>query len=163
MRIVLASLGIVCLVAAGCGSSNASDDGGGTGGNGTGGPDLSASAQDLAASGPVDLGPLNGCKGLAACIDACTSFTCVNTCRQSATTSAQQLYVKLAGCERNVCYPHPDAGPAPCSGGGGGTPSAQCTMCLDDVVKMTGTCQGGQPGWCGACYTQYQTCMADTP
>lgn len=161
MKHLLASLGIVCLLG-GCGSSSASNDGGGTGGNGAGG-EMSATAQDQSMPAIIDMGPLAGCKGLSSCIDGCSSFGCVNDCRNSATSQAQMLYLQLFDCERNVCYPKPDAGAAPCAGFGG-TPSAECAACLKDVTSTPGMCGAGDPaGWCGACAQAYSACQADGP
>ncbi len=156
-RVLIA--GVVALLCA-CGTSgNNSDGGGGAGGNGGGG-DMSASAGDLAMTVPPDMLPAYGCHALTACVATCMDQTCIQNCGAAATSQAKTLYNAVRSCVRRVCNPHPDAGPAPCSGGG--TPSAQCTQCRNDVLKMTGTC-GADTMWCGQCYAEYSACQNNTP
>ena len=148
----------------GCGSSSNNGTGGNGGGGGTaGGGDMSASAgggADMSMMLSPDLQPAYGCHDLAACEDACTDQTSCTLCVQSSTSHARQLYQAAARCVRSECFPHADGGPAPCTFGGG-TPSADCTACQADSIKMTGTCT--ETTYCGACYTQYAACEADLP
>jgi hypothetical protein len=146
----------------GCGGNNDKGDGGG-GSGGTGGGDLSASmGDDMAGMLPPDLQPAYGCHELAACEDACTDAASCMLCTESATMMARTLYRTATRCVQRECYPVPDGGPAPCSFNGGGTPSADCTACLTDSIKMSGSC-GADTTYCGACYTQYAACEANTP
>jgi hypothetical protein len=156
----------IALLIAGCGGSNGNTGGnGGTGGTGGGdgsGMDLSASASsDAGMSLPPDMQPAYGCHALSGCEDACTDQTSCLLCIQSATKNAQMLYQAETRCIRRLCFPHPDGGAAPCAQGGG-TPSAQCTQCEDDSIKMTGSC-GADTTYCGSCYAAYSACEADLP
>jgi hypothetical protein len=153
----------------GCGSTNNNGSGGnggsgGTGGTGGTGTDMTAAngdGADLAMTLPPDMQPAYGCHALAGCIDACTDQASCSLCIQSSTQHAGMLYQTLTRCVRRECFPHPDGGPAPCTNGGG-TPSAECTACQSDSIKMSGTC-GADTTYCGTCYTQYSACQADTP
>ncbi len=156
----------VAMLVAGCGSSGNNGTGGNGGGGGTGGAggeiDMSAPpGSDLSMTLPPDMQPAYGCHALAACVATCTSTSCFTTCAQSSTTQAVQLYQALRSCIRKECNPHPDAGPAPCTNGGG-NPSPQCQMCMADVVKATGSC-GADTMYCGTCYSQYSACQANLP
>lgn len=159
---------VVALICA-CGSSGTNGNGGnGTGGNGGGsgttggGTDMSASAgHDAAMSLPPDMQPAYGCNALSNCLDACTDQASCTLCIASSTSQAKMLYQAASRCVRALCYPHPDGGPAPCTQGGG-TPSADCTTCQDDSIKMQGSC-GSDTNYCGKCYTQYAACLADKP
>ncbi len=163
MKRTFTMMSVVALLIAGCGSSgnNGTGGNGGGGGGGSGGTDMSAAAgSDMAASLPADMLPAYGCHALYACIGACAGNQgCIQTCAQSSTTQAVMLYGALRSCIRKECNPHPDGGPAPCSGG---STTPQCMMCQADVIKATGTCTG-DPMYCGTCYTQYMTCEANTP
>jgi hypothetical protein len=150
MKLASAMLCVVALLCA-CGQSTTNDNPG-TGGNGGDQPDLSAAAaSDMAAATGADMQPAYGCHALEACVSACTSQTCLQTCQASATSKAKMLAQSLSRCLRTACYPHPDGGTAPCTNGGG-TPSAACTQCLNDSVKMG-----------GACYAASSACSADLP
>lgn len=167
MKRMFTMMSVVVLLVAGCGSSgnNGSGGNGGTGGTGGGSGgvvDMSAAAgSDLAMTLPPDMQPAYGCHALTACLATCTSQSCFQLCAQSSTTQALMLYQALRSCERKECYPHPDAGPAPCTQGGG-NPTPQCTMCLGDVIKATGSC-GSDTMYCGTCYSQYSACEANLP
>jgi hypothetical protein len=125
--------------------------------------DLSAAAgSDLSMTLPPDMQPAYGCNALFACLSACTSFSCQQTCIASSTTMARSLYQKLRTCVRNECAPKGDAGTGPCSGAGGGNPTPQCTMCEDDSLKPAGSC-GADTMYCGTCNAQYMACTANTP
>ena len=157
------------LLVIGCGSSSNNGDAGGNGGNGSDSSDMSAAMSgggggDLAMTLPPDMQPAYGCHALDGCLNACTDQASCGLCIQSATPAARKLYQQAQRCVTNLCYPHADAGPAPCTGGqgGGGTPSADCTACQDDSIKMSGTC-GADTKYCGTCYTQYAACVADLP
>ena len=156
-------MSVVALLVAGCGSSGNNGSGGNGGGNGTDGADMSAAAgSDMTSVVPPDMQPAYGCHALEACIAACNgSQTCIGACAQSATTQALTLAQALSRCVRRECFPHPDGGPAPCMSGGG-TPSAQCTMCENDSIKAAGSC-GADTVYCGSCYTAYSACEANTP
>jgi hypothetical protein len=163
MTRTLLLLGLITLLSGGCGSSGNNNTGGNGGGTGSDGVDMSAasSSTDLAASGPIDMSPAYGCHALAACLDACTDQASCTLCIQSATTMARSLYNTVSKCVRRTCFPHPDGGPAPCTQGGGTQPP-ECTTCQDDSIKMTGSC-GADTLYCGACYSAYATCEANTP
>ncbi|HXU67880.1 MAG TPA: hypothetical protein VN947_01060 [Polyangia bacterium] len=152
------------LVFLGCGGSNNNNGTGGNGGTGgSGSGDMSGAAGgggDMAMTLPPDMQPAYGCHALAACEDACTDQASCTLCQQSATKQARQLYQAASRCVRNECFPHPDGGPAPCTFSGG-TPSADCTACQDDSIKMAGTCT--ETTYCGTCYSQYAACEADLP
>jgi hypothetical protein len=122
---------------------------------------MSAEAGDLAGTLPPDMQPEYGCHELAACEDACSDQQSCQLCQESATSQARMLYRSATRCVQRECYPVPDGGPAPCTFGNG-TPSADCTTCLDDAIKMSGSC-GADTTYCGACYTQYAACEADLP
>jgi len=162
---------VVALLCA-CGSSGTNDNGGtggnggsgGTGGSSGSGADMSAVAgNDAGVMLPPDMLPAYGCNALNTCLDTCSDQTSCGLCLASATSQARMLYQAAARCERQACYPHPDAGMSPCTGGGGGgTPSPQCTTCTTDIFKMAGTC-GSDTQYCGSCYTQLQNCLNDKP
>ena len=165
MKRAFTMMSVAALLVAGCGSS-ANGNGNGDGGNGTGGngssTDMAAPpGSDLAMTLPPDMQPAYGCHALAACFDACTDQASCGLCIQSATSNARTLYLAVSRCVRRQCYPHPDGGPAPCTQGGG-TPSAECTACLDDTIKATGSC-GSDTMYCGTCYSEYSACEADLP
>lgn len=165
MTRILTMLGVAALVAAGCGGSNSNSgsggNGSGDGGGGTSG-DLSAAANsDAGMSLPPDMQPAYGCHALAGCLDSCTDQASCGLCIQSATSHARMLYQKVSRCVRGECFPHPDGGAAPCMQGGG-TPSAECTQCQDDSIKMSGSC-GADTMYCGTCYSAYSSCEADLP
>lgn len=151
------------LVFLGCGGSNNNNGTGGNGGTGGTSGDMSAASgggTDLAMTLPPDMQPAYGCHALDACLNACTDKASCSLCQMSATPQALKLYQAASRCVSRLCFPHPDAGPAPCTFGGG-TPSADCTACQDDSIKMAGTCT--ETTYCGSCYTQYAACEADLP
>jgi hypothetical protein len=160
---------VVALLCA-CGGSNGG--GGGTGGNGGGGTGTGGGGTDMSAGAgsdagmtlPPDMLPAYGCNALNSCLDACTDQASCQLCLQSSTQQARMLYQAASRCVRQACYPHADAGMAPCSngGGGGGTPSAECMTCTTDVLMMAGSC-GADTKYCGSCYAQYQACLNDKP
>lgn len=161
----LTLVGVFMLLVAACGSSG-NNGNGGNGGSGDGGSvDLSGvvgGSTDLAMSLPADMQPAYGCHALRSCLIACNGdTTCFNNCVASSTMMAQQLYLTALRCQRKVCNPHPDGGPAPCVQGGGAQPP-ECTTCRADVFKMTGSC-GADTMYCGFCYSQYAACEANTP
>ena len=124
---------------------------------------MSASASgDAGMTLPPDMQPAYGCHALSGCVDSLHRPDELPLCAsQSATKNAQMLYQAETRCVRKLCFPHPDGGAAPCSQGGG-TPSAQCTQCEDDSIKMTGSC-GADTTYCGSCYAAYSACQADLP
>ncbi|HEX9101897.1 MAG TPA: hypothetical protein VF997_06820 [Polyangia bacterium] len=163
MKGTFTMIGVVALLVGGCGSNGNNGSGGNGGSDGGGsGMDLAAPpGSDLAMTLPADMQPAYGCHALAACVAGCTTQACFALCAQSSTMQALTMYQALRSCERKECYPHPDAGPAPCTQGGG-TPTPQCTMCLGDVIKATGSC-GADTTYCGTCYMQYSACQANLP
>jgi hypothetical protein len=168
MNHALSMLAAAALLVAGCGGSNNNGTGGngGSGGSGGGGGssgvDMSATASgDAGMTLPPDMQPAYGCHALSGCEDACTDQQSCLLCIQSATSNARKLYQAETRCIRSECFPHPDGGAAPCAQGGG-TPSAQCTQCQDDSIKMTGSC-GADTTYCGTCYAAYSACQADLP
>jgi hypothetical protein len=165
IALLIATLLSAALVG-GCGSSGNNNGSGGNGSGGDGGGDVDMSAAaggstDLGMTLPPDMQPAYGCHALAACVDACTDQASCGLCVASATQQARMLYNTASRCVRRECFPHPDGGAAPCTNGGG-TPSAGCTQCQDDSIKMTGTC-GADTTYCGTCYAAYAACEADTP
>ena len=111
---------------------------------------------------PPDMQPAYGCHALAACLDACTDQTsCTPLPTERDHPGEEALPGRHRAACRRECFPHPDGGPAPCTQGGG-TPSAECTACQADSIKMTGTC-GADTTYCGTCYSQYAACEADLP
>ena len=155
-------LSVVTLLVAGCGSSSNNNNTGGNGSDGGNGTDMSAAASsDMTMSLPPDMQPAYGCHALAACINAATDQASFNLCVSSSTSNAKQLYQAVTRCVRKICYPHPDAGPAPCVQGGGTQPP-ECTTCVNDSIKMTGSC-GADTMYCGSCYSQFSACEANLP
>ncbi len=158
-------LSVLALLVASCGSSD-NNGNGGNGGNGSGdggnGTDMSAAtSSDAGVTLPPDMQPAYGCHALAGCLDTCTDQTSCNLCNQSSTSQARMLYQAVSRCVRRTCYPRPDGGSAPCMQGGG-TPSAECTACQNDSIKMSGSC-GTDTMYCGACYSAYSACEANLP
>lgn len=106
-----------------------------------------------------DLG-LNGCRSFIACLASCNfADPCVTACGADVTNHGFVLYQSLERCQNRECNTLPDGSSMyVCAG----LPqSAECIACMNDSIKMPGTCTDATH--CGACYGQYTMCESSRP
>ncbi len=102
---------------------------------------------DLKVSGDMTVAGGNKCGELLTCANACTNATCVQDCRDDASTTAQTKFNALLTCSFTQCLTPSDAGAPAC------TSSTDASVPCQTCVKAASTGSG--------CATQLTACLGD--